>query len=292
MTRKRPCLLRRLRVPGHGVFVAIEGIDAEALSEALRAHERSRDTESCLKQTRDRLVARVSLRLSRDGKRTEAVVKQCRTSWRWRVAQRFGWPSRFAREAAKTYRLSELGVLVPEFLAASRHGSRGSEFLVTRWLEGGVSLRDLLWHGPNALEGPEEVAALLTRVGTWLCGLHDRGIWQRDMKPDNVIVRREEGSPPRLYLVDITDLRFLSSPVDTSRRIRNIGQLLDLPLRFDKVARAPLLEAYLGQAAGECADWETSVTEVVEARRARRTRLFGLTYVDEEAARDTGTDAG
>ncbi len=274
--------LRKIRLRGLGTFVAVSGVEPETLWEAVRAHRETRDSDRCLKSTHDRLVTRVRLRLSTQAPATEVVVKKFQAPWRWRVLQALGWPSRFSRDPHKEQRLGELGIRVPRFIAASLRVSRGREFLITEFVNEGSSLRDVLWCGNERVEDPAALRDLLAQVGAWLRNLHDRGVWQRDMKPDNVIVTSEGGSRPELYIVDITDVRFLPSRVDEARCVRNLGQLLDLPARFDPIARDPLLASYLGKDGKDQARWDRLVAIDIEARRARRKRLFDYTYVDEE----------
>jgi hypothetical protein len=155
---------------------------------------------------------------------------------------------------------------------------------VTETVAEAPSLRDLLWLGPGAIVEPAARATLLREAGGWLRAVHERGVWQRDMKPNNILV--PAGSEPRSFcLVDVTGVRFLAGPLDEERRIRNLSQLLDLPAALDRDAPPPLLAGYLGDRAGEAAEWERKIAARLAARRRAWKRRTGLERVDEEYRR-------
>jgi len=271
--------LHVVRLRGEGSFVASAQVDAPFLREAIEAHRMNADPSRVLKRTADRKVTRVSVA------RIEVVVKEQILPWRWRLAHSLGVPSRFSADAEKGRRLEALGVEVPRFLSATRRVRRGRAFLMTESVRGGVPLSRLVWKGPDALPWPDPLGDLLARAGAWLRFLHDRGIWQRDMKPDNVLVRRRPEGRWEFVLVDFSEVRFMLHPVDEGRRTRNLGQMLDLPPRLAREARGPFLDAYLGPiAGGDRALWERRLDADIGARRQARLRRAGTLYVDEDPA--------
>jgi tRNA A-37 threonylcarbamoyl transferase component Bud32 len=268
------------RLEEEGTFLARPPLDALVLSDVLRRH-REAAPSSVLKRNRGTVVTRV--RIAETGPTLvsglDVVVKEVRLPWRWRLLRVAGWTSPFATDFETARRLEELGIHPARPLAASLSPRGGREFLVTETVTNAASLRDLLWLGPGAVSEPSERSALLLAVGAWLRAIHDRGVWQRDMKPNNILIRREEGAPA-IFLIDVTGARFHSSPLEEERRVRNLAQLLDLPLALDGEAPGPLLSGYLG--GGEIAAWGEKVATAVGGRRDSRKRRTGSAYVDEE----------
>jgi len=283
-------LLKTIDVEGEGRFLAADWLGRDALSLILKAHRETRDPARVLKRNLGTVVTRVPLfqppsssAPERSSSRpNEVVVKETPTPWRRRAGAFLGARSPYLREFAKAQRLEELGFLVARPLAATVSTFRAREFLVTELVEDGVSLRELLWLGDRVIQDPSERALLLSEVGRWLRGLHERGVWQRDMKPANLLVRRREGSGAEIFLVDITRVRCQGAPLGNRRRLRNLGQLLDLPKSLDIVARDPLLKAYLLNDQASIDGWAEDVSKAVESRRANRKKECGLLYPDEE----------
>ena len=141
----------------------------------------------------------------------------------------------------------------------------------------------------------DELCRLLASVGAWLRHVHDLGVWQRDMKPSNVLLKQStalrqadpEGAgydSGTFFLVDVTAVRFWGRPLDAHRRARNLCQILDLPAELDEVARTPFLRAYIADGNGE-ADldpWLRRVAVAIEARRDSRQDRCGFRFVDDE----------
>jgi tRNA A-37 threonylcarbamoyl transferase component Bud32 len=266
-----------------GTFLARPPVDAAALSDILRRHRSPPDPACVLKRNRGTVVTRVRIAAAETASALAAdvVVKEVELSWRRRLLGLAGRASPFAADFETVRRLGELGICAPRPVAASLRPRGPAEFLVTETVEHAGSLRDLLWSGPGAIGEPGERAALLREVGAWLAGLHDRGVWHRDMKPNNLLVARAGGGL-KVHLVDVTGVRFLARPLDEERRARNLGQLLDLPAALDREAPGALLAGYLGEGRRDAMAWEERAAAAVLARRRARMRRTGFSYVDEE----------
>jgi tRNA A-37 threonylcarbamoyl transferase component Bud32 len=277
-------LPRRLSLEGEGTFLVEPGLDAGTLAAVLRRHRSAVEPASILKRNRGTLVTRVVLPAPEAGPSfpagLDAVVKAVDLPWRWRLLQRAGWSAPFAAEFRTARRFEAAGIRVPRTIAASLRPRGGTAYLVTATVSGAESLRELLWLGPGAIDEAAARRVLLRDVGAWLRVLHDRGVWQRDMKPNNILLCRE-GASPVIFLVDVTGARFSTRPLGEERRVRNLGQLLDLPAALDAEAPGALLAGYLGDG-GEAGAWAARVRAAVAARRAARRRRTGFTWVDEE----------
>lgn len=289
--------LRRLNLAGRGSFLSTSRLDREALREVIRAHRDNKEPERCLKRNRGTLVTVVHAPARGCGPEAavpvELVVKEVPLPLIRRVYCRLGGTSVFAREFQQVERLGELGLPAPTVVACSLRPRGSCEFLITEFAPGLLTLRDLLWLGDSVVKDLEERRRLLASIGAWLRHVHDLGVWQRDMKPSNVLLKKGEAWDPgraegvayersAFFLVDVTAVRFRGRPLEAWRRVRNLCQILDLPAALDPVARTPLLEAYLGQDVADLDSWLRRVDLAIEARRDSRQAGCGFRHVDEE----------
>ena len=276
--------LHEIRTEDGGTFLALKSLGEGELKAILEAHRENSDPDRFLKKRMGTVVTRIPLPPHAAAglqASPEAVVKEAPLSWRRRALRFLGIPSPFSGDFAKVRRLEAMGFPAPRTLAASLRSLGKTEFLVTEFLRAGVALRDLTWCGSSAIEDPVELESLFSELGAWLRKVHDRGVWHRDLKTGNIMVRREASGPREFILVDLVAVRFFRRSLGARRRARNLGQVLDLPGRFDSLARRPLLEAYAGAApAGR--DLERLVDRAVRARRRYRKRKCGFAYVDQE----------
>jgi len=276
--------LVRVRVPGAGLFLALPELSPAAIRTLLAAHDATRDDARLLKARFGTRVTHVSLdphdaeaaRLDT----SEVVVKESRVSPRHALAQHLGFRARVHRDFAQARRLAARGVATPRVLACSLRAQDRREFELTAFLEGARTVRQLLWLDGGVLAQREDRLRLMASLGPWIRHLHDAGIWQRDLKPHNVMVRDWNDSRPALYLLDITFLRFRRAPLSRARRVRNLAQVLDVPAHLDAELAEPLLAAYLDSPA-EVAGWLQEVRSGVEARREARLRKDGFRFIDE-----------
>jgi tRNA A-37 threonylcarbamoyl transferase component Bud32 len=274
---------RVLRLPGEGSFLAASDLEEETLRALLAAHRDLARAGRHLKENRGTVVTHATVE-HRDGAKAvplEAAVKEVEIPPRRRLFHALGGRSPFAVEFAQVAALLVRGVLAPRPLAASLRPRGASEFLATEFIAGAASLRTLVWEGPGHLADAAAVRRLLSRFGAWLREVHERGIWQRDMKPSNVLVRGAAGEGAEFFLIDVTRVRFGRDPLAGARRIRNLGQVLDFPREFDEAAAEALLAGY-SRSPEEAAGLSPRARAALAERREERRRRSGFTCVDEE----------
>ncbi len=93
--------------------------------------------------------------------------------------------ARFAREATVIAKLRHANIV--EVYDVSGESS-DQAFIVTEFIDGMVLSELLLRHGPLM---PETAAAVVGTVARALAHAHERGVIHRDVKPENIMVRRD-----------------------------------------------------------------------------------------------------
>ena len=107
--------------------------------------------------------------------------------------------SLFLREAGALRKIRHAAIVSYDGLFRD---ATGRLHLVMEYVDG-PSLRDRLRQGPLA---PHEIAQLRDRLAAGLAEAHDKGIYHRDLSPDNVIL--EHGLLERAKLIDFGIARF------------------------------------------------------------------------------------
>lgn len=97
---------------------------------------------------------------------------------------------RFQREAAILERLGDASDRIPKLYA---YFVEEQEFYLVQELVEGPTLRQMVRQGGPL--GEETVGALLVDLLSVLAYVHEHKVIHRDVKPDNVIVRRRDGKP-------------------------------------------------------------------------------------------------
>ncbi|PZO10674.1 MAG: serine/threonine protein kinase [Leptolyngbya foveolarum] len=98
--------------------------------------------------------------------------------------------NRFGREAATLEKLGETHDQIPRLYA---YFSEGDQFyLVTEWIAGYTLTQKVQVEGPQSEAAVKKIIADLLGV---IAYVHRQGIVHRDIKPDNVILRRADGKP-------------------------------------------------------------------------------------------------
>jgi tRNA A-37 threonylcarbamoyl transferase component Bud32 len=274
---------QRVTVPGAGCFLAVDGLSGSGVRSLLDAHDATREDARILKALPNTRITHVTLDAGRPetgplGTR-EVLVKEARLPCRRELARRLGGRSRFRHDFTQAQRLVQRGVATPSVLACTLRGLDRSEYTITRFLENALTLRQLFWLDGGVLTRPEERLHVLQALGPWIRRLHEAGVWQRDLKVHNIMVRDWTGSPS-FQLVDISPIRFFAAPLSRARRVRNLGQVLDVPAHLDEEFTQQLLPSYLGDTI-DPAQWLPDVRRAIDRRRKGRVRKEGVEYLDE-----------
>ncbi|MBP0002380.1 MAG: protein kinase [Cyanobacteria bacterium SBC] len=98
--------------------------------------------------------------------------------------------ARFAREAAVLETLGDAHAQIPRLYAYFSEG--GQFYLVQEWIDGETLLDRVRQLGTW---DDRAVTKLLTQILPVLDFIHGRGIVHRDVKPDNIVLRRTDGLP-------------------------------------------------------------------------------------------------
>ncbi|TSD89885.1 serine/threonine protein kinase [Mycobacterium sp. KBS0706] len=124
--------------------------------------------------------------------------------------------SLFLREAEALRKIRHAAIVAYDGLFRD---STGRLHLIMEYVDG-PSLRDRLRQGPLA---PHEIAQLRDRLAAGLAEAHDKGIYHRDLSPDNVIL--EHGRLEQAKLIDFGIARFADPSMRTLVGSRFAGKL-------------------------------------------------------------------
>lgn len=121
---------------------------------------------------------------------------------------------RFQREAAILEELGQLSPQIPELYAYFQLADQF--YLVQEWIDG-LTLTDLISsEGPKSETAVREILVSLLPV---LTIVHSKGIVHRDIKPDNIILRKRDRKP---VLIDFGAVKeTMATAVDSQGRSRN-----------------------------------------------------------------------
>ncbi|MBD2461029.1 serine/threonine protein kinase [Oscillatoria sp. FACHB-1407] len=106
---------------------------------------------------------------------------------------------RFQREAAILEELGDGNSQIPRLYAY--FAEAGEFYLIQEWIEG-VTLRDRIQ--TEGIVGEAQVKQILIDILPVLTYVHDKRIVHRDIKPDNIILRKRDGKP---VLIDFGAVR-------------------------------------------------------------------------------------
>jgi tRNA A-37 threonylcarbamoyl transferase component Bud32 len=142
------------------------------------------------------------------------------------------WPPRPFRELAVAEEISRRGIPTVEVYGACVKRVGGPFYrgwLVTRQLKKG---QDLWTAMRNDFIRDAGVGKLLEAVATSLRGLHQEGVYHRDLNLKNILVRREPAGV-RGYIIDFDKARLFLGEVPTTLVRRNLDRLLRSARKLD-----------------------------------------------------------
>ena len=250
----------------------LESMDATALREAGRAP--ATPFRVALADGGELLVHRLLRVLP--GKR---IVGQAQWNGRCVLAKIFiasGSARHWAQEKAGIEALHEAGVATPDLLLAGALPA-GGHVLLTRFLDGAVSLAEAWTPLASLQAGHREALAGLCPAFAMLGSLHASGLVQEDLHLGNFL-RYED----RLYVIDGDAVRAIVSgkPLHEDAAVPNLALLLaQLPVAWDD-CREPLLAAYQRGGGTAIVAVESLAQEVWQARAWRLKDYLGKTVRD------------
>ena len=150
--------------------------------------------------------------------------------------------SRCRQEFVAAMKLAELKIPAVKALAFGYRTSRllpGEELVVEPYLQG---LKNFLefWRESK----PGQTKQIFEALARLAARLHQKGVLQRDFKPDSLLVRAE-GDGFELVIADLERIKFYRSPLAQKQRIENLGKIVQAFFRVeDCEEREWLLETY------------------------------------------------
>jgi tRNA A-37 threonylcarbamoyl transferase component Bud32 len=175
-------------------------------------------------------------------------------------------------------RLADLGIKTAPVLAVvgrDRNGTRGESGLFTLSLSPAQRITlFFLDHLAKHDDGRERLS-VLRELGSFLFNIHERGVYPRDFKDSNVLLRRADQGYS-FYLVDYDGFLFASS-VSLRRRLKNLYQIgITLGETLTREERLSLLRCYCEGGLLDEPDVERLEQEIsgaIQARQQSKQRL-------------------
>lgn len=182
---------------------------------------------------------------------------------RWLTGRRYWNPLRPFRELALARRLSELGIRVPEVVAARARRNVGGTWeleLVSRRIEGSLDLGTLLLRSASGALSPSTERACARAFGALVARLHEFEFVHADLTLRNVLVDAVslETGEPKLWIVDLDGSRFVHG-LSMHDRVQNLSRLWRHVERMQRAGLVP-------RAARLCASFLQGYASSREAR--------------------------
>ncbi len=125
--------------------------------------------------------------------------------------------------------LQQIGIVTPKVLAFGEdrrciHLKR--DVLITMELSGLQPLPEFIKNTTPGLS-PRQNQNLIEKFSIFVKKLHESGVYHRDINFGNLFIEHHEGDY-RFVLLDLDKVRSYSKPISTAKRIRNLGDLLQM----------------------------------------------------------------
>ena len=130
--------------------------------------------------------------------------------------------SRCRQEYFAAKKLAELKIPAVRAIAFGYRGDYklpAEELVIEPYLEG-IKTFEQLWKE----FGNEDQKKLFKAFSKTLAGMHEKGVLQRDFKPDSILAQVKAGEF-ELILSDLERIKFFSRPLSTEHRIDNLGKI-------------------------------------------------------------------
>jgi len=223
---------RRIRI------VHTKGCSDGELLALIAAHERAlASREDVLKDGPRTAVTRVRL-----GGQSYCVKEYRRSSFLDRIKDWLRGRRDHRAWRAAGY-LAARDIPTPQPVALAKDKAAG--YLVTRFVEGAVPLNRLLkerFGGPPSGLDLAAKRAMVRQLGRWLRRVHDLGVYHDDWSPKNILAI-QSGQEWVFYVLDLESM----SPrkrLSYRRRVKNLGQISDVPFGVTRTDRMRFLIAY------------------------------------------------
>ncbi len=257
----------RLNDPGWE-FIFSDERGSAVVSQIKQAQEKSRPSLSLFKTTTGR--RRIYL-FSPEGSPEKFLIKAYLPAKLGKRMKYLVRNSRCAQEFFAAKKLAELKIPAVKAIAFGyrREGLFPAEELVLEPFWEGLQPFDRAWKKMES-EGRKALFISLARL---VSELDQKGILQRDFKPDSILVRKT-GPGFELILSDLERIKFYPGPLSRGNRISNLGKMLQ---GFFRIESCPEMEWFLEEYS------KTAGDDFSKGRLRRKVILSGIRQLKRHA---------
>jgi tRNA A-37 threonylcarbamoyl transferase component Bud32 len=195
----------------------------------------------------------------------------------WQALKYLFRPSKASRELDLAVRIREKGIptIVPEQIRDVRkRGLLKESAVLAEYLPEAMNLEELLIRKRGADSRLKR--RIIREYGKLARLIHDRGVYQDDFDPNNILFQKKPGDAFQLYLLDFERTRIIRA-FSFRRRIHSLAKLNRMGRNLPPADQMRFLKAYLGQRATrqDVRRWVTAIRreeEKVRRRDQRRAR--------------------
>jgi tRNA A-37 threonylcarbamoyl transferase component Bud32 len=214
-----------------------------------------------------------SVSVNLDGKVFKVAAKEYLPRGGAAVLKNFFRPSKARVELLLSARLAQLGIPVPEPVAAVEIRSLRllrKAYLFNQEITGGASLLALLDAQEHTGLDRRQLNILINVLSAVVVNAHNRGLYHGDLNASHLIIRNWKENKPEVFIIDFENSRIRKN-VDFPERVRDLARLERSASYFLPVReRLRFLRHYVRAASisKSLAEWVNAIRAEV-ARRAR-----------------------